>query len=104
MIFPSTTAAKLDWTHIGGDVFEVTSEPSDECVLWGELISEKERRFLQQHMKSRILPIYGNNCCRLHLRVCLQEDRQKRPKSSGIRASSEGATPDVKPSRVAVFL
>mmetsp|Transcript_37828 Transcript_37828/g.112955 ORF Transcript_37828/g.112955 Transcript_37828/m.112955 type:complete len:505 (+) Transcript_37828:137-1651(+) len=47
--------AKLTVHHRGGDVFDISQEPSDRCVLWGELVKEKERRFLKSSLREQLI-------------------------------------------------
>mmetsp|Transcript_113094 Transcript_113094/g.205658 ORF Transcript_113094/g.205658 Transcript_113094/m.205658 type:complete len:724 (-) Transcript_113094:26-2197(-) len=46
-------ARNIAMTHMGGEVFTVAEEPSDNAVLWGELFGSKERKFLRELLSSQ---------------------------------------------------
>lgn len=46
-------ARNIAMTHMGGEVFTVNEEASDNAVLWGELFGGKERKFLRELLSSQ---------------------------------------------------
>lgn len=59
-------------TRVSSEISAVTSEPSQDSVLWAELIKEKERVFLKAHLKTEKVCVTIHDTFQVYVRVCWQ--------------------------------
>lgn len=62
-------ARSIAITHMGGQVFTVAEEPSDQSVLWAELFGTRERKFLRELLTSKIVNFTLQDTYQIFVRV-----------------------------------
>eukprot|EP00931_Biecheleriopsis_adriatica_P116091 TRINITY_DN91792_c0_g1_i1.p1 TRINITY_DN91792_c0_g1~~TRINITY_DN91792_c0_g1_i1.p1 ORF type:complete len:725 (+),score=142.18 TRINITY_DN91792_c0_g1_i1:71-2245(+) len=74
--YTAAAQRKYDVSHVGGEIFAATDEPSEHYILWGEVLKEKERTFLRKEMQSMTVSFSIKDTFQIDVR-CLWQPEAK---------------------------